>query len=203
MIEKCRILFLRELPPLVSSIKRLDAVILSPGSTARDLNLLFLFRGGSFPTEEINTIAKKLEEDTDKQLGQKLTINAVPRNLPELDKYFLSQILRDGYVVYGDLPHISSADLNLKPMTIISYSLKNKTQKEKTKLNYVVYGRTLNQGKSKRIISGILQEARGTQLGPGVILIPNDSQKKIKDLFEKEKVQYTERDVWTDVEERA
>lgn len=203
MIQKCRILFLREIPALVAQIKRLDAVILSPGSTSRDLNLLFLFSGGTFPVEELAAVSKRLEEEVGGQFGESLTINAVPRHLPELDKYFLAQILRDGYVVYGAAPVISAGELGLEPMSIVTYSLKGKTQQEKTRLGYQLYGRKLRKGKSEKTIAGRIHEAGGTQLGPGTLLLPEGAKAGIMDILREQNIKHSERKVWTDAKKRA
>ena len=203
MISKYRILLLRELPPLVSHMRQLSAVVLPSSSTRRDINLLFLFSGGAFPSKEMFEISKRLEKEIGQQFGESPIINPVPRLLAELDKYFLGQLLREGYVVYGEMPSVSAGDLELKPVTIISYGLKDKEQRDKTRINYALYGRKLKKGQVQKAIPGLLQKAGGHQLGPGVISVPEGSKAEITALLKREEIAYEERKVWADAEKRA
>lgn len=203
MMGKFRILFLRELPALAASLRRLDSVILSPGATKNDLNLLFLFSGGAPPDADVKQIAGTLETEIESQFSEKIRINPVSRRLPDLDKYFLAQILREGQVVYGESSAVSSGGLNLRPMTLISFSLRDKPQKEKTRLNYLLYGRKLKSGGKEKSIDGRLGRLGGSRPGAGVLLVPERAREEITEILKREKVSYSERGVWTNAEEKS
>jgi len=55
----------------------------------------------------------------------------------------------------------------LRPMAIVTYSLKGLSQKEKTRVIYRLYG--------KRGLKGMIQKRGGRRLGDGCFIIPAES----------------------------
>ena len=111
-----------------------------------------------------------LERWKDRLVHQVLT-----RSIKELkektEPTFLQNVLQHGTLLFLRYPFkVPAITQNLKPMAIVTYSLKELQHKEKMKVAYRLFGK-----KTKKGSKGIVQENGGTKLGDGCFMIPMEN----------------------------
>jgi len=81
---------------------------------------------------------------------------------------FLQNVLQHGILLFLRYPFKAPAfTQNLKPMVIVTYSLKELQHKDKMKVAYHLFGK-----KNKNGSKGIVQQNGGTKVGDGCFIIP-------------------------------
>lgn len=181
-----------------ASIEDISNIILF-GSVARgeakkgsDIDLLIL--GEEEAREKVSEIALDIEKEYD------ISLQLVSENsLEDLDPYFIKEILKEGIVLYGNLA-VKFKKLNLKPYSIISYSLKNLEHSEKMKLRRNLYGYSTKKKYKNKIYEssskGLLKRIGGEKLGPSVLLVPRGKINLLEKRFEKFGIDYEKKDVY-------
>ena len=88
-------------------------------------------------------------------------------------------LLQEGYSLLNGKFLYEMKGLN--PFALFNYNLKNLTSVEKTKFSHSLFGRKKD---------GILYKLKGKVLGRGSILVPIKNSEKIREVFERWKVDY-------------
>jgi len=106
-----------------------------------------------------------------------------------LDRQFVENIVREGEVLYGNIPNISIQQLELEPYSLIKFNTEKLSQSKKNKLNRYLYGKTSTKKYKNKFYStrkpGIVGTVRGFRIGRGSIMVPiNQSWKLEKVLYE-------------------
>ena len=101
-----------------------------------------------------------------------LFTQVLTRSIKELkektEPTFLQNVLQHGILLFLRYPFKTPAlTKNLKPMAIVTYSLKELQHKEKMKVAYRLFGKKTKEGNK-----GIVQQNEGTKLGDGCLMIP-------------------------------
>ena len=187
---KSQIELASDLGRLVDAITKVDGVlgIILFGSAARgdqdeysDYDLLVLFRDEKSLWSQWNTLYEQVGE-------LRLLVHVIPKSIREFreatEPTFLESVLKDGKILYLKYPleapvHI----LELKPVTLIAFSMTNLSQSEKMALTYRLYGK---KGKT----SGILSVYEGQKVGPGCILLPAEHAPRILEVLREYKVHW-------------
>ncbi len=156
----------------VKEIKGVAAVVLF-GSVARgeaeegsDLDLFVLF-------EDENSL-RKHEWDVTRAIPKGLFVQSIcasPESLKSLNPSFLSSVLKDGVLIYIRHPATIKAELmGATPKSVVTYSLKDLSPREKQKLEYKLFGRG---GESR--YKGHVTAAGGVKLGRGSFMAPESA----------------------------
>ncbi len=170
---------------LVGAIAPVEGVlaIILFGSYARgeadessDYDLLVIFKDSQTMWKHRREIFTKVG-----RLG--LFVQILTRTREELstktEPTFLASIMRDGQMLYSRFPFTFRAVETLQEeMTLITYTLKGLTHREKLRLAYRLFGKTREE------VSGLLGSAGGRHLSPGCIIVPTDEATKIIQVFE-------------------
>ena len=174
----------------ITGVGGVTAVILF-GSRAKgdydeysDYDLLVVFEND----EAMWKNRRKLYENVGK-LG--LFTQVLTRSVRELQEKteptFLQNVLQHGVLLYLRYPFMAPAFAhNLKPVTIVSYSLKGLSQNEKMRLIYRLFGRE-RKGEGLR---GVVGEGGGRKLGDGCFMIPTEKLDVVVDVLKRHKVTF-------------
>lgn len=170
----------------IAQVEGIVAVILF-GSRAKgnydeysDYDLLVVFEEDEIMWKN----RRKLYENVGKL---RLFTQVLTRSIRELwektEPTFLQNILEHGIILYLRYPMQASALLqDLKPATIVTYSLKGLTQNEKMRAIYRLFG--------KQSVKGIVQQNGGRKLGDGCFMIPTESLEKALRVLKQHNVEF-------------
>ena len=187
-----------DLHELVGSITSLPAVIgvLLFGSSARgdfdelsDYDLLILFED-----------KKALWKNWDRlfqEIGKlNLNVHAIPQTLEELrtaNPVFLKEVEEHGKVLFAKAPfHVSVKPLNLKPHSLIIYSMSGLNYKDKMRALYRLYGKGGG---------GYLARSGGIKLGNSCLVVPSEVEKEAIEILTTHRVAITRVEAYIDPED--
>jgi predicted nucleotidyltransferase len=156
-----------------------------------DYDLLVVF-------ENDQTMWKNRRELYEKVGKLGLFTQVLTRTLEELwektEPTFLKEIFEHGLILYLRYPLCVPALLqNLRRMTIITYSLKSLTQKEKMKVIYKLFGKKLK---------GIVQQRGGRKLGDGCFIVPTENLEEVTQILKRYNVRFETLTVYEHVQNR-
>ncbi|MDH5783524.1 MAG: nucleotidyltransferase domain-containing protein [Candidatus Bathyarchaeota archaeon] len=181
---------LGRLAQAITNVLGVVAVVLF-GSRARgdydeysDYDLLVVFENDEVMWKN----RRKLYENVGK-LG--LFTQVLTRSVRELQEKteptFLQNVLQHGVLLYLRYPYTAPAFAqNLKPVSIVSYSLKGLSQNEKMRVIYRLFGRE-RKGESLR---GVVGEGGGRKLGDGCFMIPTERLDGVINVLKRHKVTF-------------
>ncbi|KPV64023.1 MAG: Nucleotidyltransferase domain protein [Candidatus Bathyarchaeota archaeon BA2] len=105
----------------------------------------------------------------------------------ETEQTFLQNVLRHGVLLYLRYPFQAPAfSQNLRPMAIVSYSLKGLPHKEKVRVIY----RLLGKRTKKHVSVGIVEENGGIKLGDGCFMIPLEGLEAVTRVMNEHNVRF-------------
>jgi predicted nucleotidyltransferase len=180
-----------DLSELASAVHRVEGVVAAIlfGSRARgdydehsDLDVLVVFESDEARRKNWD----KLYEEVSKT---GLFVQVLARSLRELQEKteptFLREILKHGIFLREPtkLPAISRA---LKPMSIITYNLRNLTHPNKQKVCYRLFGKRVKG----YTYEGEVAKLGGARLGDGCILVPRKARGLITGILNEHGVKY-------------
>lgn len=156
------------------------------------MDICAIISGGD--KKRISSIALDLEKKYDKDIQL-----VVSKNFDKLDKYFLSQLFKEGILLYGKTPLVKVKDLGLEGYALFSFSLGNLEHSEKMKIKRILYGYSTSK-KVKKVYKsfskGLVKELNGFSVGRGAILIPSTKSKDIEEVFGARKVKFKRYDLF-------
>jgi len=175
---------LDSLAKAIANVEGVVAVILF-GSRARgdydaysDYDLIVIFED----EETMWTNRRKLFENVSKLgLFTQVLTRSIREFAEETEPTFRQNVLEQGILLYLRYPFQAPAFCeNLRPMAIISYSMRDLPQTKKMRVIYQLFGKKV-KGQS---ICGVVEENNGMRLGDGCFLIPIESLKKITQIMD-------------------
>lgn len=185
------------LSKIVAAVRSVEGVVavFVFGSFARgeadegsDVDLLVLFEDEDVMRRNEWEVTRRLPADVFTQ-----SICVCPSTLVEMNPVFLQSVLEDGVVLYMRHPLVLRSRLaSTSPHLLVTYSLKGLSQKEKQRVDYRLFGRTVG----KHHYDGIVEECGGKRLGRGCFLIPEESAQTVLDLLDNHNVKYELMDVY-------
>jgi len=145
-------------------------------------------------TKKISSIALDLEKKYDKNIQL-----VISRNFTKLDSYFISQLFREGILLYSRSPLLKIKDMGFKGFALFSFSLIGLNQSDKMKMKRILYGySTTKKGKKvyKSSSKGLVLELNGLFIGRGAVMIPFEKAKIIEEIFSSRKVKFKRYDLF-------
>jgi predicted nucleotidyltransferase len=174
----------------IVAVRGVVAVILF-GSRARgdydeysDYDLLVIFENEGVMWEN----RRKLYENTGKlSLFTQVLTRSVREFNEKTEPTFRQSVLQHGVLLYLRYPFTAPAlAQNLKPASIVSYSLKGLSQREKMRVIYRLFGRQRKSGR----LGGVVGEGGGRKLGDGCFMIPTQNLEAAVDVLKQHKVTF-------------
>lgn len=185
------------LSKIVAAVKDVEGVvgIILFGSFARgeadegsDIDLLVLFEDEDLMRKGEWEVTRLIPADVFAQ-----SICACPSTLEEMNPVFLQSVLEEGVILYMRHPFALRSRLtSISPHLVVTYSLRGLSQREKQKVDYRLFGRTVGEHRYE----GIVEECGGKRLGRGCFLIPKENAQTILGLLDRHNVKYESMDVY-------
>ncbi len=192
---------LEELKTISKSNSDIQATVLF-GSYARnqayaqsDIDIFMIITNETIKNKISNQILS-LEKKYNKNINLLITTPA----LKDLDRQLVETILREGIVLYGNLPDISIQQLELEPYEIIKYDLSRLSQSNKMKIKRLLYGiKTKKKYKGKIYESnqkGIVEDFGGLRTGIASILIPEKLSWEVENMLRQYDISLRKITIW-------
>lgn len=105
------------------------------------------------------------------------------------------ELSRYGKIIYGTYEEKPG---KLHHLLLITYEPKTLPQKHKMAFLRVLLGYRSHKGKKEYVQKGLLDQMKGTKIGSKAILINREQAKEIKKAFQKHKVKYTVKEIWSE-----
>lgn len=103
------------------------------------------------------------------------------------DKQFLESIVRQGRVLFGSLPVLTPAQLDLQPLRLVSYQTTHLTPRKRARFLREVDGYETRKrvGKKQYVVRkrGFLKEAGGWRVGRGAVVVPEEAIEAFDELL--------------------
>jgi predicted nucleotidyltransferase len=177
----------------IASIEGVEAVVLF-GSYARgdytegsDIDVLALFKRKA-------DLEKKSTEIYGITTGSALFFQVICMTLEELQSStLLESVLRDGKILFSSQEARKSLTPIYKPYALVTYSTANLNAKQRVVFSQKLEGRRQN----KYRYEGLIHKLGGYKVGKGVLMVPSANLKALTERFERTKIDYSVRYVWT------
>ena len=178
-----------------------DEIILF-GSVARgdatedsDIDIFFNIKDKAKEKEIKKIIKEQINKFTKTQIYEQFSLKGIKNEIQvevgNLEKWELKRsIISEGIVLYGKY---KTTPEKLKSFTYFNIKpIKNITKRNK------IIRKILGRKEKKYRTQGMLKEINGKQLSPSSFVVPVEHANKIIQLFNKEKLDYTLFELWTD-----
>lgn len=170
-----------------------EAVVLF-GSYARgdyiegsDIDLLVLFRRKAHLEEKSTEVYGITAKST-------LFFQAICMTLEEFEgSTLLDSVLRDGRILFSSQEARKQLTPIYKSYALVTYSTANLDAKQRVIFSQKLEGRR----QDKYRYEGLIRKLGGYKVGKGVLMVPSASLRELTERFEKTKIDYSVRYVWT------
>ena len=102
-----------------------------------------------------------------------------PEERESFDKQFLESVVRQGQVLFGRLPVVTPAELDLQPLRLVSYETRKLPPRKRARFLREVDGYETRKrvGRKTYVMRkpGFLKEAGGWRVGRGAVVVPEES----------------------------
>ncbi len=195
-----------ELAKSISDFDSIKALVIF-GSVAKgeadkrsDVDLLVIFNTMKKRFKDENRIFA-LSQEIGRKYDKSVQMIFSNRNFDKLDRKFIETILKEGIVLYGNLPSLKAGRLMLEPYLIFNFELAKMEKKHRNKLDRALFGyKTKKKYKSKLYKSsseGLAKEYNCIKLGPSSLIIPFRNSTIFEKLFKGFDIKYTKTSIWT------
>lgn len=110
-----------------------------------------------------------------------------PEEREAFDKQFLESIVRQGRVLFGSLPLLTPAQLDLQPLRLVSYQTGRLSPRKRAQFLREIDGYETRKRVGKKVYvvrkPGFLKEAGGWRVGRGAVVVPEESIEAFDDLL--------------------
>lgn len=110
-----------------------------------------------------------------------------PEEREAFDKQFLESIVRQGQLLFGSLPILTPAQLDLQPLRLVSYQTGRLTSRKRAQFLREVDGYETRKRVGRKVYifrkPGFLREAGGWRVGRGAVVVPEESIEAFDDLL--------------------
>ena len=114
-----------------------------------------------------------------------------PEDREGFDKQFLESIVRQGRVLFGSLPTLTPAQLDLQPLRLVSYRTGRLSPQKRARFLREVDGYETRKrvGRKTYVVRkpGFLKEVGGWRLGRGAVIVPEESIEAFDELLRRYK----------------
>jgi len=174
-------------------------------SKKSDIDLLMLF-----DTDHNPEVGKEMDTclEISSKISQKYNLSYsfsfVMKNLndpSDVEADFLWNISKEGTIIWGriDAELLKEPGRNLKPKSLISYSTKDLSSKERSSIQRSLFGYRFSQTVKNKSYQGEkkgLIDKREYKIGDGVLLVPSNLEEKIVEILRKNRAKYKSTRVW-------
>ena len=102
-----------------------------------------------------------------------------PEERESFDKQFLESVVRQGRTLFGRLPVVTPAQLDLQPLRLVSYQTRKLPSRKRAQFLREVDGYETRKrvGRKTYVVRkpGFLKEAGGWRVGRGAVVVPEES----------------------------
>jgi hypothetical protein len=113
----------------------------------------------------------------------------------EIDRSFLYNVLREGIAI-NPLIETSVWDLfSLKPHVLFTYSLRQKAQSEKARIDRMLYGYRQKKGKKTYVYKGIVDSLLAERFGNN-LLVRLEKAEDLREFFEAHRIKFEQKTVF-------
>jgi predicted nucleotidyltransferase len=110
-----------------------------------------------------------------------------PEERDAFDKQFLESIVRQGRVLFGSLPPLTPAQLDLQPLRLVSYRTGSLSPRKRARFIREVDGYETRKrvGRKTYVVRkpGFLKEVGGWRVGRGAVVVPEESIEAFDELL--------------------
>ncbi|MGQ0797391.1 MAG: nucleotidyltransferase family protein [Methanobacteriota archaeon] len=110
-----------------------------------------------------------------------------PEERDAFDKQFLESIVRQGRVLFGTLPVVTPAQLDLQPLRLVSYQTGRLPPQKRAQFLREVDGYVTRKrvGRKTYVVRkpGFLKEVGGWRVGRGAVIVPEESTEAFDELL--------------------
>ena len=103
------------------------------------------------------------------------------------DTQFLESIVRQGHVLFGNLPVVTPAELDLQPLRLVSYQTERLSPRKRAQFLREIDGYETRKrvGKKTYVVRkpGFLKGVGGWRVGRGAVVVPEESIEAFDDLL--------------------
>ena len=101
-----------------------------------------------------------------------------PEDRDAFDKQFLESIIRQGRVLFGNLPRVTPVELDLQPLRLVSYQTDRLSPNKRAQFLREIDGYKTQKrvGKKTYVVRkpGFLTDVGGWRVGRGAVIVPED-----------------------------
>lgn len=110
-----------------------------------------------------------------------------PEEREAFDKQFLESIVRQGRVLFGNPPVLTTAQLDLQPLRLVSYRTGRLAPPKRAQFLREIDGYETRKRVGRKVYvvrkPGFLREAGGWRVGRGAVVVPEESIEAFDDLL--------------------
>lgn len=104
-----------------------------------------------------------------------------------MDHTFLETVLREGHVLVGEFPNITTEKLRLEPYRLIRYDIKKLNQSDKMRIRRILYGTKTKKRYNDRVYEnrtkGLIETKNGLRTGIASILVPETEARFVEKML--------------------
>jgi len=159
-----------------------------------DIDFFALFHDEQSLKHGEQKLSKILDNLCEREYERTSSLHAVTHTT-EVDRSFLYNVFREG-VAINPLIETSVWDLfSLKPYTLFTYSLKQKAQSEKTRIDRVLYGYMQKKGEKTYSYKGLVGSLGAERFGNNLI-VPLVRAEELRRFFETQGIKFEQKVVF-------
>jgi predicted nucleotidyltransferase len=170
-------------------------------AAASDIDL-FIDADEKYEKQIQKTLQLFLQSAINKRWEQKGIKNNISLKVGHLRAWKLRrEVISSGVLLYGKYTELPE---NAEPYLLIrTKDMGKKKTAQQVKIWRALYGYTQKVGKKSYETVGLIQQAGGTKLGRGVFVVPMGQRQDIIQFLNKNKIQYTLHELWSDTDWQA
>jgi len=194
-----------EFAKLASDFNNVKTILLF-GSVAKgeadkrsDVDFLVVFDTTKNKFKDENKIFS-LSQELGRKYDKTVQVVFSNRNFDKLERKFIETVLREGIILYGNLPSVRTDKLLLEPYSIFDFEASKLDKSNRNKLDRILKGyETKKKYKSKLYKSsseGLIKKYESKKLGPSSFIVSFKNSNIFEELFRNFKIKYKKLDVW-------
>ncbi len=126
----------------------------------------------------------------DRQFGVEFSVIYYrPEDRDAFDKQFLESIVRQGRVLFGDLPRVTPVELDLQPLRLVSYQTGGLSPRKRAQFLREIDGYKTQKrvGKKTYVVRkrGFLTDVGGWRVGRGAVIVPEDKIEAFDEILQR------------------
>jgi predicted nucleotidyltransferase len=159
-----------------------------------DIDFFALFHDEQSLKSGERKLSEILDDLCEQEYKRASSLHAVT-HATEIDRSFLYNVLREGIAI-NPLIETSVWDLfSLKPHVLFTYSLRQKAQSEKARIDRMLYGYRQKKGKKTYVYKGIVDSLLAERFGNN-LLVRLEKAEDLREFFEAHRIKFEQKTVF-------